>query len=124
MHGPDNNPVAKDDVVDVPRHLQWLQGPAWVSSHNLNPAVSALVTSQGRVFSIINEMPPGIGGMEDQWMLTARDAFNGLVLWRHRIQDWGWTHWSPQEYSVEMRFVPPLQVMRRMVAAVKAKMTM
>jgi len=117
LHAPDNNPVAKDDVVDVPRHLQWLQGPAWVSSHNLNPAVSALVTSHGRIFSIINEMPPGIGGMEDQWMLTARDAFNGLVLWRHPMKEWGWTHWSPQEYSVEMRFVPPFQVMRRMVAA-------
>ena len=117
LHAPDNNPVAKDDLVDVPRHLQWVQGPAWVSSHNLNPAVSAVVTSQGRVFSIINEMPPGIGGMEDQWVLTARDAFNGLVLWRHPMKDWGWTHWSPQEYSVEMRFVPPFQVMRRMVAA-------
>ncbi|MHC4251123.1 MAG: outer membrane protein assembly factor BamB family protein, partial [Planctomycetota bacterium] len=62
-------------------------------------------------------MPPGIGGTDDQWVLTARDAFNGLVLWRRSIEDWGWKLWSPQEYSVEMRFVPPFQVMRRMVAA-------
>lgn len=117
MHGPDNNPVARDKVIDVPRHLQWVQGPTWISSHNLNPGVSAVVTSGGRVFSIINEMPPGIKGMEDKWMLTARDAFNGLVLWARPIKEWGWTHWSQQEESVEMRFVPPFQVMRRLVAA-------
>ena len=117
MHGPDNNPVAKDKVIDVPRHLQWVQEPDWISSHNLNPGVSAVVSSGGRVFSIINEMPPGIKGMADQWMLTARDAFNGLVLWTRPIKQWGWTHWSEREESVEMRFVPPFQVMRRLVAA-------
>jgi len=116
MHGPDNNPVANDKRVDVPRHLQWIQSPTWISSHNLNPGVSAVVTAGGRVFSIINEMPPGIKGMDDKWVLTARDAFNGLVLWTRPIKDWGWTHWSEQEQSVEMRFVPPFQVMRRMVA--------
>ena len=117
MHGPDNNPVARDKVIDVPRNLQWVHGPNWISSHNLNPGVSAMVTSGGRVFSIINEMPPGIKGMADEWMLTARDAFNGLVLWTRPIKQWGWTHWSEQEESVEMRFVPPFQVMRRLVAA-------
>ena len=117
MHGPDNNPVAQDKVIDVPRHLQWVQEPDWISSHNLNPGVSAVVTSGGRVLSIINEMPPGIKGMEDKWMLTARDAFNGLVLWARPIKQWGWTHWSEREESVEMRFVPPFQVMRRLVAA-------
>jgi outer membrane protein assembly factor BamB len=117
MHGPENNPVAADTKIDVPRNLQWVQGPKWISSHNLNPGVSAMVTSGGRVFSIINEMPPGIKGMKDKWMLTARDAFNGIVLWRRPIKDWGWTHWSEMEESVEMRFVPPFQVMRRLVAA-------
>jgi len=117
MHGPDNNPVARDKVVDVPRNLQWVHGPEWIASHNLNPGVSAMVTSGGRVFSIINEMPPGIKGMKDQWVLTARDAFNGLVLWSRPITPWGWTHWSEKEESVEMRFVPPFQVMRRLVAA-------
>jgi len=117
MHGPDNNPVAQDKVINVPRHLQWVQEPTWISSHNLNPGVSAVVTSGGRVFSIINEMPPGIRGMKDKWMLTARDAFNGLVLWALPMKEWGWTHWSEQEESVEMRFVPPFQVMRRLVAS-------
>jgi len=117
MHAADNNPVANDQKVDVPRNLQWVQGPAWISSHNLNPGVSAMVTSGGRLFSIINEIPPGIKGMEDQWMLTARDAFNGIVLWQRPIKNWGWTHWSEKEESVEMRFVPPFQVMRRLVAA-------
>jgi len=86
MHGPDNNPVAHDKVIDVPRNLQWVHGPEWISSHNLNPGVSAVVTSGGRVFSIINEMPPGIKGMADKWVLTARDAFNGLVLWSRPIK--------------------------------------
>lgn len=117
LHGPDNNAVANDKEVDVPRHLQWIQDPIWISSHNLNPGVSAMVTSGGRLFSIINEMPPGIGGMDDKWILTARDAFNGLVLWKRPIKDWGWKHWAEYEYKVEMRFVPPFQVMRRMVAS-------
>jgi len=117
LHGPDNNAVANDKEVDVPRHLQWVQDPTWISSHNLNPGVSAMVTSGGRLFSIINEMPPGIGGMDDKWILTARDAFNGLILWKRPIEDWGWKHWAEYEYKVEMRFVPPFQVMRRMVAS-------
>jgi len=117
MHGPDNNPVAKDTKIDVPRNLQWVHGPNWISSHNLNPGVSAVVCSGGRVFSIINEMPPGIKGRDDKWVLTARGAFNGLVLWARPIKEWGWTHWSEKEESVEMRFVPPFQVMRRLVAA-------
>lgn len=117
LHGPDNNAVASDTEVDVPRHLQWIQDPIWISSHNLNPGVSAMVTSSGRLFSIINEMPAGIGGMDDKWILTARDAFNGLVLWTRPIKDWGWKHWAEYEYKVEMRFVPPFQVMRRLVAA-------
>ena len=116
LHAPDNNPVARDTVVDVPRNLQWVQSPTWMSSHNLNPGVSAMVTARGRLFSIMNEAPPGIGALAGQWTLTARDAFNGLVLWKQPIKDWGWEHWSQQEESVLMRFINPFQVMRRLVA--------
>jgi len=116
MHAADNNPVAQDTVVDVPRNLQWVQSPTWMTSHNLNPGVSAMVTSGGRLFSIMNEAPPGIGTLQGQWTLTARDAFNGLVLWKQPIKEWGWKQWSEQEETIMMRFVTPFQVMRRLVA--------
>ncbi|MFC1497413.1 PQQ-binding-like beta-propeller repeat protein [Verrucomicrobiota bacterium] len=117
LHGPDNNAVAKDTVIDVPRNLQWTQPPTWVANHNLHAAVSAMVTSGGRVFSIINEMPPAIKTLDDQWVLSARDAFNGLVLWKKPISEWGWKFWSTGEHGGSMRFKTPAQNARRLVAA-------
>ncbi|MFC1497612.1 PQQ-binding-like beta-propeller repeat protein [Verrucomicrobiota bacterium] len=116
LHGPDNNAVANDTVIDVARNIQWAQAPTWVASHNLNPAVSAMVSAKGKVFSIINEMPPGIKTLDDQWILTARDAFNGLVLWKRSISEWGWKLWSKNEHNIGMRFANPFQVARRLIA--------
>lgn len=116
LHGPDNNAVAQERGVDFMRNLQWVQPPKWMASHNLNPGVSAMVSAKGRVFSIINEMPAGIGGLDDQWVLSARDAFNGIVLWKRPIKEWGWKEWSDMEFNITMRFVNPFQVMRRMIA--------
>jgi hypothetical protein len=29
MHGPDNNPVARDSKLDCPEGLQWIESPLW-----------------------------------------------------------------------------------------------
>jgi outer membrane protein assembly factor BamB len=107
LHGPDNNAVAKDSVVGPPVHLQWLSGPMHLRSHeNLN-SVSALVSARGRVFYIIDEGPTAI--IEpSRWRLVARDAFNGVLLWKHNIGPW-------EGHFRLFRSGPP-QIARRLVA--------
>ncbi|MFQ5810161.1 MAG: class I SAM-dependent methyltransferase, partial [Armatimonadota bacterium] len=82
LHGPDGNAVAEDTVVGPPRHVQWVAGPLWQRHHNTVPSVTAMVSSNGRLFYISDEAPAGISGPPDQWFLMARDAFNGVLLWR------------------------------------------
>ncbi|MCX6906923.1 MAG: PQQ-binding-like beta-propeller repeat protein [Verrucomicrobia bacterium] len=69
-HGADGNMVSRDRAVEVPNSLRWVAGPAqdpggrkWYYDH-------VLVTSAGRNFYVY----------EDE--IVARDAFNGLLLWR------------------------------------------
>jgi len=83
LHGPDNNAVAMDTRVGPPRHLQWKSDPMWCRSHNGVPSSVALVLSAGgRLFGIIDEGLTGQPGLPDRWMLVARDAFNGTLLWK------------------------------------------
>ncbi|NQT37181.1 MAG: PQQ-binding-like beta-propeller repeat protein [Planctomycetes bacterium] len=49
----------------------------------------------------------------NQWSLVARDAFNGVLLWRTRMPDWGWKAWSD---DWQVRFTIPTHIARRLVA--------
>jgi len=113
LHGADGNAVARDLVVGPPRHVQWVAGPLWLRHHNTVPSVSALVSSNGRVFTITDEGAAGIRGLPDRWALLARDAFSGVLLWKRPIAHWGWRQWSDREIS---RFNQPTQLPRRLVA--------
>jgi len=114
LHGPDGNAVARDRVVGPPRRMQWQAKPIWSRHHNLMPSVSAMVSAGGRVFTIVDDAPPGMtGDSPDKWALVARDAFNGIVLWRRPIADWGWRAWS---WRWEGRFNQPNQIAKRLVA--------
>ena len=90
------NAVAKDRVVGPPRRFQW----AWRAhfGHDITTPFQAsarMVSSGGRIFTIVDEGPPGMAGTTpDKWFLTARDAFNGIELWRKRMSNWGWQEWS------------------------------
>ncbi|MHC5055329.1 MAG: outer membrane protein assembly factor BamB family protein [Planctomycetota bacterium] len=117
LHGPDNNAVSPDTRVGISRRLKWIAPPLWSRHHNLLPSVSAMVSSGGRIFYIIDEGPIAVRGGPDRWALVARDAFNGLFLWRRPIANWGWKRWSKVEFSGLMRFKAPSQVARRLVAA-------
>jgi len=88
LHGPDNNPVAHDSVVGPPRHLQWVGGPAWARSHDHLASVSVVVSSGGRLFYIVDEGPTAAVALPARWFLVARDAFNGVELWRRPIGSW------------------------------------
>jgi outer membrane protein assembly factor BamB len=114
LHGPDNNAVAKDSVVGPPGRVQWVEGPLWLRHHELNSSVAALVSTKGRIFYICDESPATVSGVPDSWSLVARDAFNGLLLWKRPMRDWGWKAWSNREAGG--RFNLPLHVARRLVA--------
>ena len=116
LHGPDNNAVSRDRQVGISRNLQWIMPPLWARHHNLLPSVVAMVSAQGRIYYIIDEGAIGVRGLPDRWQLVARDAFNGLLLWKRPIANWGWRTWSDVEFAGLMRFKVPGQLYRRLVA--------
>jgi len=109
LHGPDNNAVARDHIVGPPVHLQWLAGPKHLRSHEHLNSVSSLVSAQGRIFYIIDEGPTAAVVAPPRWRLVARDAFNGVLLWKRDIGPW-------EGHFRLFRSGPP-DIARRLVAA-------
>jgi len=108
LHGPDNNAVAMDSVVGPPRRLQWIADPLHLRSHEHLNSVSAVVSANGRIFTIIDEGPVSSVAAPPEWRLVARDAFNGLLLWRQELGPW-------EGHFRLFRSGPP-EVARRLVA--------
>ena len=88
LHGPDNNAVSRDKLVGPPRHIQWIGDPRFSRAHEQTASFSAAVTYRGRMFYIIDETPPVDIRLEARWSLVARDAFNGMILWKRPMQRW------------------------------------
>lgn len=88
LHAPDNNAVSADTVVDAPGSIQWMAGPRWQRSHEFQASVSSVVVADGRVFAIIDEGPLDSLRFPAEWKLVARDAYNGLLLWKCPIDNW------------------------------------
>ena len=93
--GPENNPVARDQVVGPPRRLQWVAGPRWLRSHEVPSGITSIVTAGGRIFYTLDEGPIGVTDprLPEKWVLIARDAFNGTLLWKIPLPRWGWQTW-------------------------------
>jgi len=88
LHDATNNAVSKDSVVAPPHHIQWVGGPEWARSHDHLASVSVVVSSGGRIFYIVDEGPIAAVALPADWFLVARDAFNGVVLWKKPIGLW------------------------------------
>lgn len=88
-----NNAVAHDSLVGPPRHLQWVSGPAWSRHHDHMASLSALVSSAGRIFYIMDDGPREAILLPSQWSLIARDAMNGTILWKRSIPEWNTQLW-------------------------------
>ncbi|MBL7186751.1 MAG: PQQ-binding-like beta-propeller repeat protein [Phycisphaerae bacterium] len=88
LHDADNNAVANDTVVGPPRRLQWQGGPKWTRHHDHMSSFSAMVSTGGRLFYIVDEGSTASIYMPSCWALIARDAFNGKVLWKRKIDTW------------------------------------
>jgi len=96
LQGPGNNPVTPDTRVGPPSSLQWRCEPLWSRSHAFTTSFTAMVTAQGRIFYIMDDAPIGIAqdAVPEQWTLIARDAFNGVLLWKQPLSPWGVAAWK------------------------------
>ncbi len=108
LQGPDNNAVANDSVVATPRRLKWACGPLWSRSHEFLSSLSAMVSADGRIFYVVDEGLPGTTDqpIPERWMLTARDALNGVLLWKKPLTHWGADAWGKRALRSTPRDVP------------------
>ena len=112
LHDASNNAVTPDRRVGPPQRLKWLAGPRWSRSHEFVSSFSTMVSSGGRVFYVVDE---GLTSLTDaplpeRWALIARDAFNGVELWRRALPQWRGDEWKTASLrgrpaSVQRRFV-------------------
>ncbi len=108
LHDASGNSVAHDDVVAPPRHLQWVGSPRYSRHHDRMASMSALVSTGGRMFYIMDEGSRISIQLPSKWKLIARDAFNGTVLWKRDIENWQ-SHLWPLKSG-------PTQLSRRLVS--------
>ncbi|MHC4743520.1 MAG: outer membrane protein assembly factor BamB family protein [Planctomycetota bacterium] len=85
LYDPTNNAVSRDKAVGPPNHLRWAGLPKFARAHEQLASISAIVTANGRLFYIIDEGPRADIRLPTQWRLVARDAFNGVILWKRPI---------------------------------------
>ena len=88
LHDADGNAVAKDARVATPKHLQWEAEPKRTRDHDGQASISAMTSSNGRIFYILDEGPTSLVHHPAEWKLIARDAFNGKLLWKRDIDSW------------------------------------
>lgn len=90
LHGPDNNAVAADSVVGPPRHIQWCSEPLWGRDHHAEkgtyPTVRTVLSSKGRLICLIDQTKSSDMKVPSQWVVVARDAFSGVLLWERPIR--------------------------------------
>ncbi len=124
LHSASGNAVAADRQVSPATALQWIVEPKYCRSHELDSSFPAMVSADGRLFYILDEGPTGITDKRfpARWMLVARDAFNGVLLWKKPLKPWGWREWKPEIAQEDWRTLRgqrgrfPAEVPRRLVA--------
>ena len=107
LHGADGNAVAKDSQVGPPRRLQWVGSPRWSRHHDRMASMSAMTSAKGRLFYVMDEGSRVSIQLPPDWKLIARDAFNGVVLWKREIPKWHHHLWPLKS--------GPTQLARRLV---------
>ena len=107
LHGADGNAVAKDTRVGPPRRLQWVGSPRWSRHHDRMASMSAMTSAKGRLFYVMDEGSRVSIQLPPSWKLIARDAFNGVVLWKREIPKWHHHLWPLKS--------GPTQLARRLV---------
>jgi outer membrane protein assembly factor BamB len=124
LHSAAGNAVAADQQVAPATALQWIVDPKYCRSHEIDSSLPAMVSANGRLFYFLDEGPTGITDprFPARWTLIARDAFNGVLLWKRPLESWGWQQWKPEIADVDWRTLRgqrgkfPSEVPRRLVA--------
>jgi outer membrane protein assembly factor BamB len=88
LHDSSGNAVAHDQIVGPPHHIQWVADPPHTRSHEHIPSIYALVSAGGRIFYIADEAAITSIRQIPEWHLIARDAFNGILLWKKTVDTW------------------------------------
>ena len=82
-HGSDRNPVSQDRLAGPPIRLRWSDGPPQSRGHF--GQTYCMVSAKGRLFYPFDESETAVAGPM-RMNLIARDAHNGLVLWRRPVR--------------------------------------
>ena len=87
-HGPDNNPLSRDEVIKGPYRTQWIGDPFFVTM----PAVSTI--AGGKIFLAMGHIAHH--KREEPWLntLIARNGWNGTVLWERKLPEGYMVHRS------------------------------
>jgi outer membrane protein assembly factor BamB len=88
LYDASNNAVSKDSLVDQPRHMQFRTDLEWSRNHDKQASVSGVVTTQGRMFYVMDSGPGADMSVPARWSIVARDAYNGVFLWQRSIGSW------------------------------------
>lgn len=136
FHDASNNACSHDKVVGPPKSLRWWAGPCSERSHNWVNGTAAMVSAGGRLFYLhdqgpISTMPHKGADMNwairpveapefpEQWALVARDAHNGVLLWKRPLAGFGNLEFEaigPSQPTTWNCWSSPLSLNRRMVA--------
>ena len=102
---------SRDTHVGPPKHLKWKAGPEFSRSHENISSVSAMAAEGGRVYAIMDVGPKASIYLPSEWLLTARDAYSGVLLWKKQLPNWHARLFPLKNGGAS------LQVTRRLVAA-------
>jgi outer membrane protein assembly factor BamB len=108
LYDASNNAVSRDTRIDAMRRLQWVGGPRWSRHHDHIASLTALVSSGGKLFYVFDEGKTSSVLLPSSFKLIARDAYNGVVLWKKPLPSWHLHLWPFKS--------GPAQLPRRLVA--------
>lgn len=90
LHGADNNGVSLDNV-GPPQRLRWHDTPEYGRSKALSPSLTNMVSAAGVLLTIEDRATTEDVNAPVDYQLVARDAYNGIELWKRPMRDWnGW----------------------------------
>ncbi|MFC1494238.1 PQQ-binding-like beta-propeller repeat protein [Thermodesulfobacteriota bacterium] len=110
LYNSEGNMVSKDEIVSPIKHYQWIGGPRWSRHHDTKSSLSAMVSADGRIFYIMDEGPKNSVILPADNYLTARDAYNGTILWKKSLPEGTVGHLFPLKSG-------PAYLPRRLIAA-------
>jgi len=115
LYNASGNAVSRDQWVGPTRYLKWVAGPVWSRSHEYTPSLAAMVSASGRIIAIHDDGVRGVTDerVGDRWSVYARDACNGMVLWKRPMSE----GWSTAAWGGSGNWSTPMSLPRRLLAS-------